>query len=162
MGDTGQPRTSQPQPHPPSKGPPPPPLPPQGQVQSPPQAAKPGTPPAKPLSGIERNLEMLQRDSARATPPPYHPHPVHTPNQKAEVCPQAIGAFVLGLFSLLSLLGPVPFTVILCLVTLGLAVAAKTKITAEPDRYSGAGLASFAFFLGVLGMIFAMAKGCGR
>ena len=68
---------------------------------------------------------------------------------------------MLGLVSLLTLFGRAPFTIILCIVTLGLAGKAKSKIDGEPGRYRGAGLASAAIFLGLLGLVLAaFVKGC--
>ena len=158
-GGAGHPRMSQP--HSAPKSPPPPPLPPRGQGS--PQAPPPGAAPPKPLSALERNLEMLQRDSAGATrPPQYHPRPVHSQHQRTEVCAEAIAATLLGLFNLVTAFIAGPLGFILGVVTLGLAVKAKAKIAAEPARYSGAGLASLAVFLAVLGMVFALVKSCGR
>ncbi len=154
LGSLGQQRTSQP--HSAPKGPPPPPLPPA-------QAAKPGAAPPRPMTGLERNLEMLQRDSARATQPPqYRPRPVHSENRPSQTCPEATWAFVLGVVNLFASLIFGPLGIFLGIVTLGLAVKAKTKIAADPARYQGAGLASVAVFLGVLSLVFAMVRSCAR
>jgi hypothetical protein len=70
---------------------------------------------------------------------------------------------MLGLVSLVTLFGAAPFTIVLSIVTLGLAGKAKSKIAGEPARYRGAGLASAAIFLGLFGLIFAaFIKGCVR
>jgi len=165
------PPTSKAPPTPPPKVPPPPPPPSLGQApgkapgQTPSKAPPPSQPGAvqpKPLSGLDRNLELLQRDLTNATrPPQFHPHPAPPQNQRSETCPEAIGAFLLGLLSVLSLVGPIPLTVILSLVALGLSAKAKTKIDAEPARLRGAGLTSIAAFLGVLGLIGSVVvRGC--
>jgi hypothetical protein len=150
---------------PPKISPPPPPqIKAPGQTPAPtkaPPTSRPGAVPPKPLSGLDRNLELLQRDSTSAARPQYHPRPAPPENQKSEICPEAIGAFLLGLLSVLSLVGPIPLTVILSLVALGLSAKAKTKIDAEPARLRGAGLTSIAAFLGVLGLIGSvLVKGC--
>lgn len=145
-----------------------PPKAPTGQTPPPAKTPPPGQPGAarpKPLSGLEQNLELLQRDlSHTAKPPEYHPRPTPPETPRSEICPEAIGAFLLGLLSVLSLVSPIiPLTVIVSLVTLGLSAKAKTKIDAEPARLRGAGLTSIAALLGVMGLIGSvLVRGCVR
>jgi hypothetical protein len=151
----------------------PPPLSPQqgktpGQTPPPakaPPPSQPGAVPPKPLSGLDRNIELLQRHSASAArPPQFHPRPTPSEGQKSVICPEAIGAVLVGLFNLPTLFfSAVPLSITLSIVTLYLALKAKTKIDAEPARYRGAGLASLAAFLGMMGLICVwFVKGCGR